>query len=60
MNVQASLIVFSTTTPDAGCSAGEAARDITAAHPELDVLVGQPGDSLYELRLLARNRARRP
>ncbi len=56
MNVRASLIVFSTTIPDAGRSAGEAAGDITAAHPELDVIVGRPGDSLYELRLLARNR----
>jgi excisionase family DNA binding protein len=63
LDVRASLIVFSTTIPDAGHSAGEAAREITAAHPELDAIVGRPGDSLHLLRQLARNprgRATRP
>jgi MerR family transcriptional regulator, light-induced transcriptional regulator len=55
LDVRASLIVFSTATPDAGRLAGEAAADITAAHPELSVIVGRPGDSLTQLRQLARN-----
>jgi excisionase family DNA binding protein len=56
LDVRASLIVFSTTTPGAGRSAAEGARDIMAAHPQLTVVVGRPGDSLHQLRQLARNR----
>jgi len=55
LDARASLIVFSTTIPDASVSAGEAAQDITAAHPELNVIVGRPGDSQHQLRQLTRN-----
>jgi len=55
LDVRASLIVFSTTTPDAGRLAADAVRDITTAHPGLAVIVGRPGDSLDQLPQLARN-----
>jgi excisionase family DNA binding protein len=53
--VGAALIVFSTATSDAGRRAADAAQEITAAYPERRVLVGRPGDSLHQLRQLARN-----
>jgi MerR family transcriptional regulator, light-induced transcriptional regulator len=53
--VGAALIVFSTATSGAGPRAADAAREITAARPDLDILVGRPGDSLHQLRQLARN-----
>jgi MerR family transcriptional regulator, light-induced transcriptional regulator len=55
LGIGASLIVFSTAAAGTGRRAADAAREITAAHPELRVLVGQPGDSLHQLRQLARN-----
>jgi excisionase family DNA binding protein len=55
LDVRASLILFSTATPDAGRLAADAVRDITTAHPELAVIVGRPGDSLDQLPQLARN-----
>jgi excisionase family DNA binding protein len=54
-DVRASFVVFSTTTADAGRSAGAAAIDIVAAHPELNVIIGRPGDSLHRLRQLTRS-----
>jgi hypothetical protein len=55
LDAKARLIVFSTTTPDAGRRAGQAATEISVAHPELAVIVGRPGDSLRQLRQLARD-----
>ena len=55
LGVVAELIVFSTSTADAGRRAADAAREIAAAHPERRVLVGRPGDSVHQLRQLARN-----
>jgi excisionase family DNA binding protein len=55
LDVGADLIVFSCATPQAGRRAVTAARDIAAAHPDLAVLVGQPADSLHDLRQQARD-----
>jgi excisionase family DNA binding protein len=55
IDVSADLIVFSCATPQAGRDATTAAGDISAAHPELLVLVGYPGGRLHDLREQARH-----
>ncbi len=52
--VRADLLVLSSATPEAGRRAMEAAAEIAAVCPELDVLIGSPGDSLDDLRQFAR------
>jgi excisionase family DNA binding protein len=51
--VGASLLVFSSATPQAVRAARRAARDIGSSAPQLRVLVGQPGDTLTQLLSLA-------
>jgi len=50
----ASLVVLSSATTEAVQRADEAAQQITRAAPRLRVLTGHPGDTLTELRQLAR------
>ena len=54
LDVGADLIVLSCATSQAGHAAVTAAGGISAAHPDLVVLVGQPADSLHDLRRQAR------
>jgi MerR family transcriptional regulator, light-induced transcriptional regulator len=50
----ASLVVLSSATTEAVQRAGEAARQMTRAAPGVTMLIGHPGDTLTELRQLAR------
>jgi MerR family transcriptional regulator, light-induced transcriptional regulator len=50
----ASVVVLSSATTEAVQRAGEAAQQMTRAVPRLPVLTGHPGDTLTELRQLAR------
>jgi methanogenic corrinoid protein MtbC1 len=52
--VGASLVVLSACTADTAGAAQQAAEEIRAAAPGLHVLAGQPGDTLTQLRRLAR------
>jgi MerR family transcriptional regulator, light-induced transcriptional regulator len=52
--VGANLVVLSACTTDAAGAARQAADEIRAAAPGLHVLTGQPGDTLTQLRRLAR------
>jgi MerR family transcriptional regulator, light-induced transcriptional regulator len=51
--VDAGLVVLSSATTSAARRALGAAREITAELPDVTVLTGQPGDSLYDLRAMA-------
>jgi excisionase family DNA binding protein len=53
-DVSADLVVLSAATPDTGNRAMEATRDISAACPAADVLIGLPGDKLDDLRQFSR------
>jgi MerR family transcriptional regulator, light-induced transcriptional regulator len=55
LDTGADLVVLSSATPQGGRRAASAASEITAAHPHLAVLAGQPGDSLHDLLQHARN-----
>jgi hypothetical protein len=52
--VGANLVVLSACTADGAGAARQAADEIRAAAPGLQVLAGRPGDTLTQLRLLAR------
>jgi excisionase family DNA binding protein len=56
----AGLVVLSSATTEASCTATEAAAEITRSVPGLTVLTGRPGDSLSGLRQLARDSVVRP
>jgi MerR family transcriptional regulator, light-induced transcriptional regulator len=57
----ADLVVLSSATAQAAVAADRAAEEIGFSAPRLRVLVGRPGDSLSQLRELARNASgRRP
>jgi MerR family transcriptional regulator, light-induced transcriptional regulator len=58
-DVAADLVVLSTATGRAAQRAQHAAQVITATHPHLRVLTGQPGDSLRDLLAAAANPATR-
>src|ERR1022692_4421258 len=58
LDVRAGLVVLSCATSQGGRRAATAASEITAAHPDLAVLVGQSGDSLHDLLQQARNPGR--
>ena len=51
---RAGLVVLSSVTTEGVRLAGQAADDITGSAPGLHVLTGQPGDTLSQLRQLAR------
>ena len=51
--VGAALVVLSSVTTSADRRARAAAGEITAALPDVAVLTGRPGDSLYDLRAMA-------
>ena len=55
LEVAADIVVLSCATSRGLGQAVAAASDLTAAHPDLAVLVGRSGDSLYSLRQQARN-----
>jgi excisionase family DNA binding protein len=55
LDVRADLVVLSSATADGGRGAADAASEITAAHQDLAVLAGRPGDSLRDLLEYARN-----
>jgi methylmalonyl-CoA mutase cobalamin-binding subunit len=54
VEVDANLVVLSACTADGADAARQAADEIRAAAPWLHVLAGRPGDTLTQLRLLAR------
>ena len=56
----ASLVVLSSATTESGRLAREAADEITRSEAGLQVLTGQPGDTLSRLRQLARAAAQGP
>jgi hypothetical protein len=53
VQVRAGLVVLSSATATAARLAQDAAREITGALPDVTVLTGRPGDSLYDLRAMA-------
>jgi excisionase family DNA binding protein len=64
LDVRADLVVLSTAASEASAAseafgaghlAANTVREITAAHPDLAVLIGQSGDSLHDLLEQARN-----
>jgi len=55
LDVGADLVVLSSATAQAAWIADWAAQEIGSSAPRLRVLVGRPGDSLSQLRDLARN-----
>jgi MerR family transcriptional regulator, light-induced transcriptional regulator len=57
--VGAGLVVLSSATTSAARRARGTAREITAELPDVTVLTGQPGDSLYHLRAMAAGLPRR-
>jgi len=54
LQARAGLVVLSSVTTEGVRLAGQAADDITGSAPGLHVLTGQPGDTLSQLRQLAR------
>jgi len=56
----AGLVVLSSATAEATRTAAEAAAEITRSAAGLTVLTGRPGDSLSQLRQLARDSVTRP
>jgi MerR family transcriptional regulator, light-induced transcriptional regulator len=56
-DVSAALVVLSSATEESAGRAAAEAASLAAASPQLRVLVGRPGDSLYDLARAARARA---
>ena len=54
LDTGADLVVLSSATSQAARAARRAAREIGFSAPPLRVLAGRPGDSLHQLRELAR------